>query len=183
MKKKEYKKGDRILTKKGYEGTVIDMFAENAVSVSLDGCTYSENKWFDVIGLNEIVKVLEPEFLTPEGVYQKLLESAPSDHNSQEFKVFLTNNNKVRAFTRNWLIIENCKYWDKNNDWLTAFYIDGDEFGSEPLEGLDYLEELPRLIPDFDERVMLLKPKNKRTVDLFHVHIYKDVNVYGKDSF
>lgn len=103
--------------------------------------------------------------------YKKFLETAPKDHFSDEFKLFLINNNKVRAFSDEWLVIENKKYWNEDNDWVTAFCIeqDRDDFHT----GLVKLYNLARLFPSMNDRELLIKAPEKRTVKMFHIHLYK----------
>lgn len=111
--------------------------------------------------------------------YQKFLETAPGDHFSDEFITFLINNNKVRAVRKSWLVIQNTKYWEDpnkisdktgrtGNDWLTAFYI-GPRRDDERW-ALMNLEDLVDIYTDYD---FLIKAPSKRSVKLFHVHMYK----------
>lgn len=102
--------------------------------------------------------------------YQILLKQAPQDHFSKEFQLFLINNNKVRSINSRWLVIENCKYHDDKNDWLTAFHIGGWKLEADDLEGI---KDLDRLHLEFPDREILIKAPNKRSVKLFHVHLYK----------
>lgn len=103
--------------------------------------------------------------------YQILLKQAPQDHFSKEFQLFLINNNKVRSINSRWLVIENCKYHDDKNDWLTAFYIGS--FGLSNDEEQEALTELREILLEFPDREILIKAPNKRSVKLFHVHLYK----------
>ena len=82
----------------------------------------------------------------------KLLEQAPKDHNSDEFLVFLRENNEVVFEDPWWLVIKNCKY-----DWLTAFA--KNEQGG-----------LINLMEKYGHLEWKVKPKEKRTVDRFHMH-------------
>lgn len=102
--------------------------------------------------------------------YQELLKTAPEDHFSPEFKVFLVNNNKVRFLSNDWLIIENKKYWTPENDWLTASCISQDRDNvQQALTKFFYLKDFK----DSLDREWLIKSPNKRTVKLFHIHMYK----------
>lgn len=103
--------------------------------------------------------------------YQKFLKKAP-DHHSEEFISFLRDHNKVRFENRDWLVIENKKYWTKKNDWLTCFWKGNNGFFGEfrpnlltLMEGGNY-EELM-------EREWVKKAKKKQSVKIFHIHIYK----------
>ena len=106
--------------------------------------------------------------------YEELLARAPKDHFSEEFRLFLINNNKVRFIDGRWLVIENCKYWTPENDWITAFYMLKDSEGNFK-QGLRDVEELLDVVPDFKDRELLLKSEKNRSVKLFHVHLYKKV--------
>ena len=103
--------------------------------------------------------------------YQTLLAQAPKDHYSKEFQLFLINNNQVRFINYKWIVIENCKYKTKENDWLTAFYIGS--YGLSDNEEGEALTELGRLLLDFPNREILIKAPSKRSIKLFHVHLYK----------
>jgi hypothetical protein len=104
--------------------------------------------------------------------YEELLARAPKDHFSEEFRLFLINNNKVRFIDGRWLVIENCKYWTPENDWLTAFYLNGGLMGNLS-SGLGNLDILEKYFPGFKDRELLLKSEKNRSVKLFHVHLYK----------
>jgi len=103
--------------------------------------------------------------------YQTLLAKAPRDHFSKEFQLFLVNNNRVRFMDYKWIVIENCKYHTKQNDWLTAFYIGS--FGLSNDEEQEALTELREILLEFPDREILIKAPIKRSVKLFHVHLYK----------
>lgn len=104
-----------------------------------------------------------------EKAYQEFLKTAPSDHYSKEFIKFLANNNKVELKTKNWLVIRNVKYWTEKNNWVTAFYI-----GKDRINNVDAIAKMHELYAYFHEEnhEWLVKAKMKRTVKLFHVHIY-----------
>lgn len=103
--------------------------------------------------------------------YQEFLKTAPVDHFSDEFVEFLKQNNKVIKKYWGWLIIRNKKYWTKENDWLTAFYIDSlDSKNNNYLRGVEKLEIL---CDEYSDREWLIKAPSKRTVKLFHVHLIK----------
>ncbi len=99
-----------------------------------------------------------------ENEYQEFLKKAPPDHFSDEFIQFLREKpNKVIEETDSWLIIENCK--DPND--LTAFYI------PEISRNLYYafLTDLNKL-QRYSDREWRIKAPHKRSVQLFHVHLY-----------
>lgn len=51
----QFELGQRITTKRGYEGTYITRLMEKPVAiVILDGCTYSDSHWYDEIPLADI---------------------------------------------------------------------------------------------------------------------------------
>lgn len=109
--------------------------------------------------------------------YQEILKTAPEDHLSEEFKLFLINNNEVVFINENWLVIRNIKYWTEENDWLTAFYLPvkqpwdsvwDKKFQSGFFEKMSELHKSP-----FADREWLIKAPEKRTVKLFHLHLYK----------
>lgn len=81
-----------------------------------------------------------------------LLETAPA-HNSPLFIDYLRDNNEVLYENDDWIIIENCKY-----NWPTAF----------AKTNSPDLSVLIQLYGDYEWRV---KPKDKRTVTRFHIHI------------
>lgn len=99
--------------------------------------------------------------------YQTLLAKAPKDHFSDEFIQYLRDNNVVRFETSSWLVIQNVKYWTPENDWLTAFYI-GDMLYDDCI-----VEKISSVMHKFPDREILIKAPNKRSVKLFHVHLYK----------
>lgn len=93
-------------------------------------------------------------------MYKDLLEK----YNKAEDKIgFLRDNNRVMYEDSHWLIIENVKYHAPERQWYTAF--------SKTLEPC-----FRRLFSYFVKEGynVLIKPKEKRTVDIFHVHIYKN---------
>lgn len=102
--------------------------------------------------------------------YLKLLSKAPQDHLSREFLDFLMNNNEVVQVWAGWLIIKNIKYWTEENDWLTAFYI-----GDKKDKPVWAITQMKWLVADYEDREWLIKAPHKRTVKLFHVHLYKKV--------
>lgn len=108
-----------------------------------------------------------------EATYQKFLKKAPEDHNSEEFLQFLRDNNVVRFENRDWLVIQNKKYWTKKNDWLTCFW---KGFSGE--HGDQYKPNLLTLMEggnhhELTEREWLKKARKKQSVKIFHIHIYK----------
>lgn len=81
-----------------------------------------------------------------------LLKNAPA-HNSEEFLDYLREKNPVLAENEDWLVIKNVKY-----DWPTAFAkVDN------PLLGF--------LIEKYGHLEWRVKPRIKRTVKRFHVHL------------
>ena len=103
--------------------------------------------------------------------YQEFLKTAPEDHFSKDFKLFLMNNNKVVYFDDDWLVVENKKYWTPENDWLTAFCVKQDR--DNMLIGIVRLKDLLENFPESKKRELLIKAPNKRSVKLFHIHLVK----------
>lgn len=108
-----------------------------------------------------------------ENEYQEFLKKAPPDHFSDEFIQFLREKNKVIEETDNWLIIENCK--DPKD--YTAFYIQK----SKHYDSEDYKMYLKnwgsfvgclQLLGNYKDREWTIKAPHKRSVQLFHVHLY-----------
>lgn len=87
--------------------------------------------------------------------YDELLKNAP-DHNSPEFLDYLRKHNKVLHEDCCWLVIENAKY-----GWPTAF-----AKNDHP--------HLDHLISKYGDHEWRVKPKSKRTVTRFHIHILPD---------
>lgn len=57
----QFELGQRITTKRGYEGTYITRLMEKPVAiVILDGCTYSDSHWYDEVPLADITT---PKFI------------------------------------------------------------------------------------------------------------------------
>jgi len=102
--------------------------------------------------------------------YLDFLAQAPKDHHSKEFIDWLIDKNEVVKIWAGWLIIKNKKYWNPENDWLTAFFI-----GDFHYEDFQAIGELKWLLSDFGDREWLVKAPHKRTVKLFHVHLYKKI--------
>lgn len=103
--------------------------------------------------------------------YQKFLSKVPENHFSRQFIKFLTDNNEVVSHENGWLVIKNKKYWNSKNDWLTAFYtreIASPKFNEE-LGTIDMIDVLLK----FPGREYLIKAKSKRSIQLFHFHLYK----------
>lgn len=82
----------------------------------------------------------------------ELLKNAPP-HNSPEFLTYLKEHNPVLAENSDWLVIENVKY-----KWPTAF---------AKVEN----PSLKFLIDHYGQHEWKVKPKEKRTVERFHIHI------------
>ena len=106
--------------------------------------------------------------------YEELLARAPKNHFSEEFKLFLINNNEVRFMSDKWLVIENCKYRTEENDWLTAFRIDS-EFDWVSCERIYKDMSLDEVMHKFRDREFLIRAPHTRSIELFHVHLYKKV--------
>lgn len=102
--------------------------------------------------------------------YQKVLGMIPQDHYSNAFIKYLKENNVVELKTKNWLVIRNIKYWNKKNNWITAFYIGKDRINN--VDGIAKMHELYAYFHE-DNQEWLIKACKKRTIKLFHVHIYK----------
>lgn len=81
------------------------------------------------------------------------LEKAPKDHHSEEFLQFLRDNNEVLWEDEEWLTIKNCKY-----NWPTCF------------TKIDTPNLFP-LIARYKNNEWRVKPREKRTVERFHIHI------------
>lgn len=99
--------------------------------------------------------------------YEKMLKKAPDNHWSDEFIDFLRENNKVRYENHDWIVIENIKYWNKNNDWLTAFQ-----------KGIEMCPNFYTLYTggnreEMDKREWVKKGSDRQTVKRFHIHLYK----------
>lgn len=109
--------------------------------------------------------------------YLEFLKSAPNNHFSEDFLSFLRDNNEVVYDGTDWLIIKNKKYWTKNNNWLTAFYINWSDENvknqSNNSAGVSSLEGLPLEYWSYE---WLIKAPSKRTVKLFHVHLIEKNN-------
>lgn len=101
--------------------------------------------------------------------YQEFLKTAPTDHFSNEFVEFLRNNNEVVEFYDGWLVVKNIKY---GGDWLTAFYVDW-RFEGEDFNRTSALTNCWKLLKNYGDREWLIKAPHKRSVKLFHVHMYK----------
>lgn len=91
--------------------------------------------------------------------YEELLEGAPRDHCSHEFLQYLRDNNKVVQESDIWLVIENFKYHTEEKPWYTAFLKSG---------GFPVGHEIEDWFPDME---IVIKPKSKRSVNRFHVHL------------
>ena len=104
--------------------------------------------------------------------YLKFLATAPENHFSDEFTQFLIDNNKVREIGADWLVIENKKYWTPENDWLTAFYIGNRKISKNWQDHIEKLSYLSAYVDDIAEREWLIKSPSRRTVKLFHIHLF-----------
>jgi hypothetical protein len=91
--------------------------------------------------------------------YEELLNNAPQDHCSDEFLEYLRNYNKVVQESDIWLVIENFKYHSAERPWYTAFL----KQSGHPVE-----HEIGEWFPDME---IIIKPKSKRSVNRFHVHL------------
>lgn len=96
--------------------------------------------------------------------YQKILDTAPADHNSNEFLLFLRENNNVLMETPEWLVIENVKYHTLEKPWYTAFYQGSDWVDSLKLQMLQH---------DFPEYRYLIHSVFGQTVKRFHIHLLR----------
>ncbi len=57
---KGFSTGDRIRTKSGYEGTYFGSSIDGKKAyVCLNGCTYSDEHWYDIVPMKDIEKVKE----------------------------------------------------------------------------------------------------------------------------
>jgi len=50
---------DKIKTKRGYTGTIVDMVHMKDIRVVLDGCTYSDSHRFDILPLEDITVLID----------------------------------------------------------------------------------------------------------------------------
>lgn len=91
--------------------------------------------------------------------YEELLKTAP-DHMSDDFIVFLRENNTVVYESEDWIIIENYKYHTNEKSWWTAF-IKGDRNWRYEIDEIEQFKL-------FD---ILIKSPSRRTVKRFHVHL------------
>jgi hypothetical protein len=107
--------------------------------------------------------------------YLDFLKKAPEDHYSNDFKMFLINNNNVRFINQDWLVIENKKYHTEENDWLTAFYVGSYMREGDDWYGLGKLQNLQFTFKESHDREWRIKAPSKRTIKLFHVHLIKKV--------
>lgn len=96
--------------------------------------------------------------------YEGILNSAPPDHNSEEFLDFLRNNNVVILETFDWLVIENVKYHKEELPWYTAFYKGEDKV-------IDYA--LQQLQWEFPEYRYMLNSVFARSVKRLHIHLFR----------
>lgn len=96
--------------------------------------------------------------------YKELLKNAP-DHLSDDFTIYLMNNNKVVALLDNWLVIENYKYHSEERLWWTAFYRGRPGIGNEMEGFLEMMQFLP------DGMAIFRNPEKERTVKRTHYHI------------
>lgn len=101
----------------------------------------------------------------------ELLEQAPKDHNSTAFINFLRENNTVVHENAEWLVIENCKYHNKegNKKWHTAFL--KSNRGWTVMNELHY-SALKSVIEKmrYEDWELRIKRLNNRTVKRLHVH-------------
>lgn len=96
--------------------------------------------------------------------YEGILNSAPPDHNSDEFLKYLRDNNVVVLETPEWLVIENVKYHTKESPWYTAF-------DKGPDKIIDY--RLQMLQWEFPEYRYLFNSHYAMTVKRLHVHLIR----------
>lgn len=97
--------------------------------------------------------------------YATLLKNAPP-HDSDEFLIYLMNNNVVVKQTEHWLIIENCKYHTEEKPWWTAFLRD-----KTALSAWVFTSELVKIVPDGWS--LMKKPADKQSIKRPHYHIVK----------
>jgi len=100
--------------------------------------------------------------------YQKLVKEAPQDHLSDEFIMFLANNNEVVALLKNWIIIKNCKHHRDSRTWYTAFAFNHALSGMF-LQNVDW-EDLMVWIPR--GMAVMVRKEEDRSIDRFHAHIF-----------
>lgn len=97
--------------------------------------------------------------------YQKILDSAPPNHTSEEFLIFLRENNVVILETPEWLVIENIKYHTKELPWYTAF--------DKKAKDLALEYKLQLLQYEFPEYRYMWNTVFARSVKRFHVHLFR----------
>lgn len=96
--------------------------------------------------------------------YQKIIDSAPPDHHSDEFIKWIEERNHIVLKTADWLVIHNLKYHTKELPWYTAFDL-------KPEHTLEYKIQL--LQWEFPEWKMILHPVIARSVRRFHLHLIR----------
>lgn len=96
--------------------------------------------------------------------YQKILDSAPADHLSPDFIVYLKKTSKVVMETEDWFIVENIKYHTDELPWYTAFDLNPDMTLEYKLQNLHW---------EFPEWKVIIHPVIIRTVKRFHVHLIR----------
>lgn len=90
-----------------------------------------------------------------------LLLNAPA-HDSEEFLMYLRENNRVVYSDGFWLVIENCKYHRTDRLWLTAFAVT-----------TDYQYIPTAFLKEFGHLEWKKKSSKSQTVKRFHIHMYE----------
>ncbi len=101
--------------------------------------------------------------------YDKILNSAPQDHTTDEFVSWLRDNNKIILETPDWLVVDNIKYSTEELPWYTAFDLRPDD----TLQ-LKYL----KLQWEFPEYKMIIHPFVTRSIKRFHIHLIRADKTY-----
>jgi hypothetical protein len=96
--------------------------------------------------------------------YEALLASAPPDHNSEEFLLFLRAKNKVVMETPDFLVVENVKYHTEEAPWYTAFFKHDRWADSLNLQLLQH---------DFPEFRYMINSVFARSIKRFHIHLLR----------
>jgi hypothetical protein len=112
------------------------------------------------------------KFTTTKEEYDKRLEQV-ANLTHEDLIIYLANNNVVRAITEYWLVIENCKYHQKDpvgkpiRTWLTAFALTDDFLGDIEEERVADIIEYARL----NQLAVHMHPSDERTIEITHYHL------------
>jgi len=103
-----------------------------------------------------------------ESEYQKILKKVP-DPLTEEFLVFIKENNQVILDTTCWIIIRNCKY-DGDTTHLTMF---SKEAAKDTKDlSAESLLEMAQIFSCHRDKLIFLNKKEKRSIpDRLHFHL------------